>query len=129
MPTWDFEFGVGNKMPTNNLLESLKAEYPSLTIEHRNEGIRAVIGTSWIAIATENEACNLVENLNIKEHLHNFVLFKELETQLLQEDPSHRGAYLLVNSRTSRFLYETFNPAWRARDPNGYVGLLGLCRP
>jgi hypothetical protein len=54
-------------------------------------------------------------------------VFKHLESQLIREDPlKYRGAYLLVNSPTSRLVYETHDPAWRNKSPHGFLGRIGL---
>lgn len=50
----------------------------------------------------------------------------ELEAELIAKDPSCRGAYLLVNSPTERFLCETHDSAWRAKAPHGFVGKIGI---
>ena len=54
--------------------------------------------------------------------LPNLIIFNELETKLLKEDPvKYRAAYLLVNSPTERIVYDTFDAAWTAKALNGFM--------
>jgi hypothetical protein len=53
-------------------------------------------------------------------------VFKQLGSQLIAENPSCRGAYLLVNNPNERFVYETHDSAWRDKDPHGFIGRIGI---
>lgn len=107
------------------LLRSLKDEFSSLTIEYKNGAICVSILKFWAELAGKSTG-DWVVNEEVKSILPNFVVFKQLEAELIAKDPSCRGAYLLVNSPTERFLCETHDSAWRAKAPHGFVGKVGI---
>lgn len=107
------------------LLQSLREEFPSLTIDCKEEAIGVQMLRNWIKIATKTSE-GWVVNEEIKSTLPNYVLFKQLEAKLIAEDPSWYGAYLLVNNQDARFVYETFDSAWRSKDPSGFLGRIGI---
>lgn len=107
------------------LLRSLKDEFSSLTIEYKNGAICVSTLKFWAELAGKSTG-DWVVNEEVKSILPNFVVFKQLEEELIAKDPFCRGAYLLVNSPTERFLYETHDSAWRAKAPRGFVGKVGI---
>jgi hypothetical protein len=107
------------------LLLSLKDEFPSLTIEYKNDAICVRMLGFWSGIASKSTG-DWVVNEEVKSILPKFVVFKELESRLISENPSCRGAYLLINSPSERFVYETHDAAWRDKDPHGFMGRIGI---
>jgi hypothetical protein len=106
------------------VLATLKGEFPTLRIEYANNSIRVRIPGSWAGIASKSDGWQV--NERIKPILPNYVIFKALENDLLERDPSTRGAYLLVDGPTSRSLHGTHDSAWRARrDDHSFVGRIG----
>ena len=80
----------------------------------------------WSGIADKRSG-DWVVNEELKSVVRNYVVFKQLESQLIERDPfKYRGAYLLVNSPTTRLVYETFDPAWRNKSPHGFLGRIGI---
>ncbi|RYG94745.1 hypothetical protein EON65_57010 [archaeon] len=108
------------------LIESLRKEFPSLTIEFKNSAICVRMLGFWAGIAGKSVDNNWVVNEEVKSVVRNYVVFKKLESELLQQNPSCRGAYLLVNSPTSRFVYETHDSASRDKEPHGFLGRIGI---
>lgn len=53
-------------------------------------------------------------------------MFKQLESRLISENLSCRGAYLLVNSPSERFVYETHDAAFRDKNHDGFLGKIGI---
>jgi hypothetical protein len=106
------------------VLATLKGEFPTLQIEYANNAIRVRIPGSWAGIASKSDGWQV--NERIKPILPKYVIFKALENDLLERDPSTRGAYLLIDGPTSRSLHETHDSAWRARrDDHSFVGRIG----
>jgi len=109
----------------DKILRSLKEKYPSLTIAFVNSAISVRLPGFWTAVAyKENGAWVINDHSN--KMLPNYVIFKELEASLLA-DASNRGAYILVNDETSRFLHETHDSAWRGRTNDyAFIGRIGM---
>ncbi len=107
------------------VLATLREEFPTLTIEFTNNAICVRMPGFWAGIASKSEGWKV--NERVKSILPNYVIFKALEHDLLVRDPSTRGAYLLINGPCSRFLHETHDSAWRGRDTElSFVGRIGI---
>lgn len=107
------------------VLATLKEEFPTLTIEFTNNAICVRILGTWVGIASKSDGWTLDERL--KSLLPNYVIFKKVEGELIARDPSTRGAYLVINGPNSRFLHETFDSAWRDRESDlSVVGRIGI---
>lgn len=79
----------------------------------------------WVPVAEHVPEAWVVKD-EIKLTLPNLIIFNELETKLIKEDPvKYRAAYLLVNSPTERIVYDTFDAAWTAKAPNGFMDQIG----
>lgn len=114
-----------NDMQGKELLQSLMNDFPTLTIEYKNGTICVRMLGFWSGIASKSTG-EWVVNEEVKAILPNFSLFKKLEPELIAKKPSYRGAYLLVNSPTERFVYETFDSAHRDKNPQGFLGQIGF---
>jgi len=106
------------------VLDKLRNEFPTLTIEYKSSAISVYLLGYWTGIASQNDSGDWVINEDVRSILPNYVLFKSLESEL-KKDPSRRGAYLLVNSPNERFVYETFDPASRDKANHGFLGRIG----
>jgi hypothetical protein len=110
-----------------DLAQTLRKEFPSVIIDDSKKNlIRVRIFDFWCTLArfdVDNDKWTVREDL--KSILPNFVLFKRLQQELLADDPSCRGSYLLVNDESQRFVYETFDAAWKDKAPCGFVGKIG----
>lgn len=107
------------------LLQSFKDEFPSLTIEYKNGAICVRMLGFWSGIASKSTG-DWVVNEEVKSILRNFVVFKQLESRLISENPSCRGAYLLVNNPSKRFVYATHDAAWLDKNHDGFIGQIGI---
>ena len=58
--------------------------------------------------------------------LRNYEIFKKIEAVLMKQHPSYLGAYLLVNSVYSKYIYETFDGASRDHQKYGFIGRMGM---
>eukprot|EP00981_Chlorochromonas_danica_P014598 scaffold8384_cov161-Ochromonas_danica.AAC.5 len=107
------------------LLATLNREFPTLTIEFKNDAISVHMPGFWAGIASKSDGWAVNEKL--KSILPNYVVFKAVELDLLTRDPSTRGAYLVINGPSSRFLHETHDSAWRARETDlSFVCRIGI---
>lgn len=102
------------------LINSLKKQFPNLQIEFINGTICVEMQGFWCGIAEKTNSGWEV-NEDLKAVIPNYVIFKELEGDLLSKDSTLHGAYLLVNSETSRFIYETHDAAWRDKKSLGFL--------
>jgi hypothetical protein len=106
------------------ILRSLKEQYPSLTIAFTNGAICVWMPGVWTAVAYKENGAWVI-NDHVRKNLPNYVIFKELEASLLA-DASNRGAYILVNDETSKFLHETHDSAWHGRtNEHAFIGRIG----
>ena len=71
--------------------------------------IQVRILRDWIAIAKKILDNNWVIDEDIRLVVRNYVIFKELESDMIENNSSYRGNYLLVNSLTERFHYESYD--------------------
>lgn len=97
----------------------------SLTIEYKNGAICVRMLRFWSGIASKSTG-DWVVNEKVKSILPNFVVFKQLESRLISENPSCLGAYLLVNNPSERFMFETYDAAWRHKNHDGFMGKIGI---
>jgi hypothetical protein len=109
------------------VLATLKSSFPDLHIKFTNDAICVRMPGFWAGIASKSESDGWTVNEQIKSILPNYVIFKEVEKSLLAQDPGTRGAYLLIDNSESRFLHETHDSAWRARESDfSFVGRIGM---
>ena len=81
---------------------------------------------NWLVIAARNDDNEWVINEDVYETVRNYDIFKKVEAELMKKHPSYRGAYLLVNSGNSKYIYETFDGASRDHQKNGFIGRIGM---
>ena len=108
------------------LFESLKEEFPSVTFLFENGAIIVRMLRDRYKIAHIGLNNNWVVEEDVRSFISNYIMFKQLESELIEKNSSYRGNYLLVNGPTERFVYETYDPASRDLAPDGFLGCIGI---
>lgn len=90
-----------------------------------NNSICVNIEGFWFSVVSKvNE--HFIVNTDAKALVSNYAVFKATEARLIQEKPSCRGEYLVVDDKDSRFLHKTEDHALRGRaGPHSFVGRIG----
>jgi len=107
------------------VLSVLQSECPLLEFKLTDDrSITVFIHGFWSGIAVK-EGSTWEINEDVRLIARNYNSFKAREQTLLV-DPTTVGAYLVVNSDSSMFLYETEDAALRGkRDAHAFVGSIG----
>lgn len=108
------------------VVQSLRDEFPTVTINFINEAICVRMLGFWAAIARKMSG-EWEVNEDVRALVRNYVIFKKSEEELLRRDPLSRGAYLLINDSDSKFFCETQDSAIRNRkSKHSFVGRIGF---
>jgi len=117
-----------NNSGLESTIKNLRTDFPNLRFELRNDAICVDVQGYWPVIASQMSDGIWVINEDVKAALPNYVVFKKLEDELMVKDASfNRGAYLVINSPTSRIFTETFDSAWGLKSsPHAFIGRIGF---
>ena len=118
-------------MDQNQLLIALQKDCPNVDFRVDDERvmITVLINRHWRVIAMkkkEENDDNWTINNDIAIIARNYSIFLVTEDRLLKENSSSSGAYLVVNTDGSKYMYENEDAALRGmRDEHAFVGIIG----
>ena len=110
------------------LLGQLKNQFPTLQIKYVNDCICVKMQQGyWHNLTTNDSSNKLVINEEAVKRTENYVIFKQIESNLIEKDPTfYRGAYLVIDNEESRFVHFTKDSAFKSRKHINSYGKIGL---
>ncbi len=96
-------------------LASFQREFPSLTMALVRDAICVCILGRWVKLVEKRQSGEWTVNQSLRRMLPNVALSQHLSATL------PRGVCLVVNSAEDWAVFESFDRAWQATQPNGFV--------